>query len=386
MSFRGANGDRIVPQAAVSGRTVPAESSPRRLMEIMEADPAMRPRSCIARRIGQCLTACMPNSHGAMTKRDAVVQDLFVTLASHRSAFARSGRLISGQSYPEEGGDYVDWEYAARIADGRRGHDRSVRLGARPFAQDQARRASKRYPSPWDGLEDRAQRRRLRVGAPYDVDGDRHQGYRLARHRRHPAEASGCGCQLQLERHAGYVFRRELRSACAIWRNRTCDANNSQRRRRRPSLGRGAPAPAASATSSISTPSRSASSAASKSCRTALPPSTARTRSPAWSTSTPCRISTVPRSTPKSASRPRGDGEEYQGFANYGISLEHGSIFLSASYVDDQPVLAANRPLTQISLTGRACQPVDADLQPARPLHFFPAFRHRRIRSRRMPA
>ena len=46
-----------------------------------------------------------------------------------------------------------------------------------------------------------------------------------------------------------------------------------------------------------------------------------------------------------------GDGQEYQGFVNYGAELPHGSIFLSASYVDDQPVLAQNRDLTKVSLT-----------------------------------
>ncbi|MDE2134925.1 MAG: TonB-dependent receptor [Alphaproteobacteria bacterium] len=46
----------------------------------------------------------------------------------------------------------------------------------------------------------------------------------------------------------------------------------------------------------------------------------------------------------------RGDGNEYSGFANWGMSLPHGSIFLSASYVDDQPVLSSSRALTQVSL------------------------------------
>ena len=47
----------------------------------------------------------------------------------------------------------------------------------------------------------------------------------------------------------------------------------------------------------------------------------------------------------------RGDGEEYSGFVNWGVSLPHGSIFLSASYVNTQPVLAQGRALTRLSLT-----------------------------------
>jgi outer membrane receptor protein involved in Fe transport len=46
-----------------------------------------------------------------------------------------------------------------------------------------------------------------------------------------------------------------------------------------------------------------------------------------------------------------GDGEEYQGFVNWGATLPHGSVFVSASYVDDQPVMAQDRSLTQVSLT-----------------------------------
>lgn len=50
----------------------------------------------------------------------------------------------------------------------------------------------------------------------------------------------------------------------------------------------------------------------------------------------------------------RGDGNEYSGFANWGAALPHGSVFVSASYVEDQPVLTADRDVTKVSLTGGA--------------------------------
>ncbi len=48
----------------------------------------------------------------------------------------------------------------------------------------------------------------------------------------------------------------------------------------------------------------------------------------------------------------RGDGEEMAGYVNWGAPLDHGSIFLSASYVKDDPVYTGDRPLSSLSLTG----------------------------------
>ena len=48
----------------------------------------------------------------------------------------------------------------------------------------------------------------------------------------------------------------------------------------------------------------------------------------------------------------RNDGQEYSGYVNWGAKLDHGAVFLSVSYVKDEAVLASNRALTQVSLTG----------------------------------
>jgi outer membrane receptor protein involved in Fe transport len=48
----------------------------------------------------------------------------------------------------------------------------------------------------------------------------------------------------------------------------------------------------------------------------------------------------------------RNDGQEYSTYVNWGAKLDRGAVFLSLSYVKDEQVLAADRDLTQVSLTG----------------------------------
>jgi iron complex outermembrane receptor protein len=49
----------------------------------------------------------------------------------------------------------------------------------------------------------------------------------------------------------------------------------------------------------------------------------------------------------------RGDGQEYAGYVNWGGQIgDIGRLFVSASYVNDQPVYTSSRALTQVSLTG----------------------------------
>ena len=47
----------------------------------------------------------------------------------------------------------------------------------------------------------------------------------------------------------------------------------------------------------------------------------------------------------------RNDGQEYSSYVNWGTQLDHGSVFLSVSYVKDDAIGTANRGLTQTSLT-----------------------------------
>lgn len=69
----------------------------------------------------------------------------------------------------------------------------------------------------------------------------------------------------------------------------------------------------------------------------------------------------------------RGDGQEFATYANWGAQLDHGSVFISASYVKDDSVLASARPLTSQSLTGGLA---NLSTPPASPrgLYILPGF------------
>jgi outer membrane receptor protein involved in Fe transport len=68
-----------------------------------------------------------------------------------------------------------------------------------------------------------------------------------------------------------------------------------------------------------------------------------------------------------------GGGQEYAGYANWGAQLPHGSIFLSASYVKDLPILTRDRALTQTSLTAGLANLSTAPASP-RGVYVLPGF------------
>jgi len=69
----------------------------------------------------------------------------------------------------------------------------------------------------------------------------------------------------------------------------------------------------------------------------------------------------------------RGDGQEYKAIVDYGGAYSHGTFFFSGTYVKDDPVLAANRPTTQVSLTG-ALDNLAAPPPSPRGLYIMPGF------------
>ncbi len=69
----------------------------------------------------------------------------------------------------------------------------------------------------------------------------------------------------------------------------------------------------------------------------------------------------------------RSDGQEYSIYANYGIQLPHGSIYLSASFVDDEPVYTYNRDITKTALTAGLNNLATAPASP-RGLYVLPGF------------